>query len=103
MSNLRSIKHWTAIILTCCFLFVSAGLSYSPVTHLHFGHHDQQSHGKILCSWTCQAANALQGFSPILPTPFSRLWSIHLPHPPVPDLDLFFDTASRAPPPSALL
>lgn len=98
MNNFRPIKNLAVLILTGCFLVVTAGLSYTPETHLHLGHHDQQSHGKTWCSWTCQAGHALKGFSLVIPQPLSRLHTTEVSHPVVPELTLFLHSPSRAPP-----
>ncbi|HQU28494.1 MAG TPA: hypothetical protein PKZ24_05010, partial [Nitrospirales bacterium] len=79
---------------------VSSGLASSPETHIHDGHHHQQTHGKTWCSWTCQAGNGLQGFTPLIPKCCFHIVPVHQDNPPIPHLILFIQRSSRAPPAS---
>ncbi|MCA9476966.1 MAG: hypothetical protein KC563_14345, partial [Nitrospira sp.] len=82
MNYTRRVKLWVAILLSGCFLVVSSGLASSPETHIHDGHHHQQTHGKTWCSWTCQAGNGLQGFTPLIPKCCFHIVPVHQDNPP---------------------
>ena len=75
-------KHLSALVLSMCFLLVTGGLAYTTPLDSHLGHHDQQTHGKTWCSWTCQAGQAIQPLSPHIPRAFALL-SFLVPFKPV--------------------
>jgi hypothetical protein len=98
MSILTLTKHLAALVLSMCFLLVTGGLAYTTPLDSHLGHHDQKTHGKTWCSWTCQAGQAIQPPSPHIPRAYSLLGVLVPFKPDAPDLVRTHHCAARAPP-----
>lgn len=91
-------KSFVALGLSLCILFVTGGLAYTSPLHSPPGHHDQQTHEKTWCSWTCQAGQGIQALSPYIPRSWSLLGFLVVVQLEVPALLLKRRYSSRAPP-----
>lgn len=88
-----------SLLLVFSLLIVGVLASARAITHeSHHAHHQEATHGTVLCSWMCAAGQGLDGIAVAFGADYSLLgfiWLTPSSEPPIADRAL---AASRGPP-----